>query len=147
MRPLAAALCLAPLLAAPLAAAAAAADAASLPPPPLRIAIIGAGPGGTSAAYWLARAQQQLDAAALLSAESQAAGGGQRTAVPLRDAFDVTVYEREERIGGRTAIVHPHDDDSLEAIELGASIFADVNYNLKRAAKVRLAGTGVQGRG
>lgn len=48
----------------------------------------------------------------------------------------MTLFERDERIGGRAAIVHPYFDEKLPAIELGASIFADVNKNLKRAAEV-----------
>lgn len=84
-----------------------------------RVAIIGAGPGGSSTAFFLSKAQEKLQS---LGRENE--------------GFEVTVFEREERIGGRTAVVHPYFDKSLPAIELGASIFADVNKNLKRAAKV-----------
>ena len=85
-----------------------------------RIAVIGAGPGGTSTAYFLSKAQQQLQNAGM---------GGQ--------GFEITLFERDERVGGRTAVVHPYDNEQLPAVELGASIFADVNKNLKRAAEVR----------
>lgn len=84
-----------------------------------RIAILGAGPGGTSTAYFFSKAQQKL--------ESEGRGS---------EGFEVTLFERDERIGGRAAIVHPYFDEKLPAIELGASIFADVNKNLKRAAEV-----------
>lgn len=84
-----------------------------------RVAIIGAGPGGTSAAYFLSKAQEKL--------QSMGREG---------DGFEITLFEREERVGGRTAIVHPYYDDKLPAVELGASIFADVNRNLKRAVEV-----------
>lgn len=84
-----------------------------------RIAIIGAGPGGTSTAYFLSKAQEKLQS---IGREG--------------DGFEITLFEREERIGGRTAIVHPYFDDRLPVIELGASIFADVNRNLKRAVEV-----------
>lgn len=83
-----------------------------------KVAIIGAGAGGSSAAYFLSKAQSKLESLGF---------GAQ--------GIDVTLFEREERIGGRTAIVHPYDDESLPAIELGASIFADVNKNLQRASK------------
>lgn len=84
-----------------------------------KIAIIGAGPSGTSAAYWLYKAQQKL----------QDVGRGS-------DGFDIHLYEKEERIGGRTKVVHPFDDDNHAPVELGASIFADVNRNMVRFTKV-----------
>lgn len=87
---------------------------------PKRIAIIGGGPGGTSTAYFLSRANEKL----------QDAGRG-------NEGFEITLFERDERIGGRTAVVHPYFDENLPAVELGASIFADVNLNLKRIAEVR----------
>jgi NADPH-dependent glutamate synthase beta subunit-like oxidoreductase len=89
-----------------------------------KIAVIGAGPGGTSTAYFLSRAHSKL--------EEDGRGG---------EGFEITLFERDERIGGRTAVVKPYFDDGLDAIELGASIFADVNMNLKRIAKVRLSVT------
>ncbi|CDU22220.1 related to Prenylcysteine oxidase precursor [Sporisorium scitamineum] len=82
-----------------------------------KVAIIGAGPTGTSAAYFLRHAQDRLS-----SANSS-------------NKIEVTIYERETRIGGRTAVVYPYDDESKVPVELGASIFADVNLNLRRAVK------------
>lgn len=83
-----------------------------------KVAIIGAGAGGTSAAYFLSKAQDRLENLGMSS-----------------ESIDVTIFERDERIGGRTTVIHPYHDERLPAIELGASIFADVNKNLKRAAK------------
>lgn len=83
-----------------------------------KVAIIGAGAGGSSAAYFLSKAQSKLE---------QLGFGAQ--------GIDVTLFERDERIGGRTTVVHPYEDENLPAIELGASIFADVNKNLQRASK------------
>lgn len=86
-----------------------------------KIAIVGGGPSGTSAAYWLSKAQEQLE---------QLGHGSQ--------GFDLHLYEKETHIGGRTKVVHPFDDDkNYDAVELGASIFADVNRNMVRFAKVR----------
>ncbi|CAO1636851.1 unnamed protein product [Sympodiomycopsis kandeliae] len=85
-----------------------------------KIAIIGAGPSGTSAAYWLSKAQEQLNSV----------GRGS-------EGFDLHLYEKENRVGGRTKVIHPFDDDKLyEPVELGASIFADVNRNMVRFAKL-----------
>ncbi|PWN36762.1 uncharacterized protein FA14DRAFT_140693 [Meira miltonrushii] len=83
-----------------------------------KVAIIGAGAGGSSAAYFLSKAQTKLENLGF---------GAQ--------GIDITLFERDERIGGRTTVVHAYDDENLPAIELGASIFADVNKNLQRASK------------
>ncbi|KAF8898344.1 Prenylcysteine lyase-domain-containing protein [Infundibulicybe gibba] len=77
---------------------------------PSRVAVIGAGAGGSSAAFWISK-------------------GKERFGVDI----EVDVYERESYVGGRSTVVYPHGDKSLPAIELGASIFADVNKNLQRA--------------
>ena len=82
-----------------------------------KVAIIGAGPSGTSAAYFLKRAQDSL------------------STINSTDKLDITIYERETRIGGRTAVTFPYDDASQDPVELGASIFADVNLNIRRAVK------------
>lgn len=84
-----------------------------------KVAIIGGGAGGSSAAYFLSRAHEKLEA------------GGRGG-----EGFDITLLERDERIGGRAAVVHPYDDPQYPAVELGASIFADVNKNMQRAVKV-----------
>lgn len=85
-----------------------------------KIAIIGAGPSGTSAAYFLKHAQDRIT-----SGNFSYQG----------DKLDITIYERNTKVGGRTGIVYPYDDSSRDPIELGASIFADVNLNLRRAVK------------
>ncbi|ESK98241.1 prenylcysteine lyase [Moniliophthora roreri MCA 2997] len=79
---------------------------------PHKIAIIGAGAGGSSAAFWIAKAKERfgLD-------------------------VQVDVYEKASYIGGRTTTVYPHDNKSLPAVELGASIFVKANKNLWRAAE------------
>jgi len=85
------------------------------------VAIIGAGPSGTSAAYFLKQAQDYIASSGNSSIKS--------------DKIEITLYERETRVGGRTAVVYPYDDESKDPIELGASIFADVNLNMRRAVK------------
>ncbi|KAK9467933.1 Prenylcysteine lyase-domain-containing protein [Lipomyces arxii] len=73
-----------------------------------RIAIIGAGAGGASAAYYLQRYSD--------------------------NAYDITVFEKNKYIGGRSTTVNVHDDPSWP-VELGASIFVKENLNLMAAAK------------
>lgn len=46
----------------------------------------------------------------------------------------MTVFEKTGRIGGRTLTVNVYDDP-IEPIELGASIFVDVNYILSNATR------------
>ncbi|KAI0635392.1 Prenylcysteine lyase-domain-containing protein [Trametes polyzona] len=77
---------------------------------PNRIAIVGAGAGGSSAAFWIAKAKERygLD-------------------------VEVDVYDKNTYIGGRSTTVFPYEDESLEPVELGASIFVKVNKNLWRA--------------
>ncbi|KAK9473178.1 Prenylcysteine lyase-domain-containing protein [Dipodascopsis tothii] len=70
------------------------------------VAVIGAGPGGSSTAYYL----KQF--------------GGSR--------YDVTVFERNDYVGGRSTTVNIHDDDDYP-VELGASIFITENYILQAA--------------
>ncbi|KAI0689670.1 FAD/NAD(P)-binding domain-containing protein [Cytidiella melzeri] len=79
--------------------------------PSNRIAIIGAGAGGSSAAFWIAKAKERwgLD-------------------------VEIDVFEAKDYIGGRDTTVQPYDDPSLAPIELGASIFVEVNKNMWRAA-------------
>jgi len=48
--------------------------------------------------------------------------------------IDITIYERNAYIGGRSTTVNPHGNPSYP-IELGASIFVSVNENLVNAAK------------
>ena len=78
-----------------------------------RIAIIGAGAGGASAAYHLHKfaRDSSLDA-------------------PL----NITIFETNSRIGGRTTTVNAWDD-AYHPIELGASIFVKINQVLYNATK------------
>ncbi|KAF2966092.1 hypothetical protein GQX73_g7480 [Xylaria multiplex] len=76
-----------------------------------QIAVIGAGAAGSSAAYHLRRFANESNI-----------------------IINVTVFEKTSRIGGRTLTVNVYDDP-IEPIELGASIFVDVNYILSNATR------------
>ncbi|KAI0964954.1 prenylcysteine oxidase [Xylaria arbuscula] len=76
-----------------------------------QVAIVGAGAAGSSAAYHLHKFGNESDI-----------------------AINVTVFEKTGRIGGRTLTVNVYDDP-VEPIELGASIFVDVNYILSNATR------------
>ncbi|KUM56663.1 hypothetical protein ACN42_g10542 [Penicillium freii] len=78
---------------------------------PKRVAIIGAGAGGSFAAYQLRKLADEAD-------------------IPV----DITVYERESYIGGRSTTVNVFNDPAYP-IELGASIFVQINYNLVNASR------------
>ncbi|KAJ5960535.1 Prenylcysteine oxidase [Penicillium vulpinum] len=78
---------------------------------PKRVAIIGAGAGGSFAAYQLRKLADE-------------------TNIPV----NITVYERESYIGGRSTTVNVFDDPAYP-IELGASIFVQINYNLVNASR------------
>ncbi|KAJ5888472.1 Prenylcysteine oxidase [Penicillium taxi] len=82
-----------------------------VPEGPKRVAVIGAGAGGSFAAYEL----QKL-----------AEGSG----IPV----NITVFERTSHIGGRATTVNVFDDPAYP-IELGASIFVQVNQNLVNASR------------
>ncbi|KAI0907995.1 prenylcysteine oxidase [Ustulina deusta] len=71
----------------------------------------GAGAAGSSAAYHLRKFANESDV-----------------------AINVTVFEKTGHIGGRTLTVNVYDDP-IEPIELGASIFVDVNYILSNATR------------
>ncbi|CAG8954957.1 hypothetical protein HYFRA_00008646 [Hymenoscyphus fraxineus] len=73
------------------------------------VAIIGAGAGGSATAYYL----QQFAAESGID-------------------IDITVFEKESYIGGRTTTVNAYDNH-LEPVELGGSIFVEVNEILKNA--------------
>ncbi|KAF7854690.1 hypothetical protein EAF04_010259 [Stromatinia cepivora] len=76
-----------------------------------RIAIIGAGAGGSSSAYHLQKYAAESDL-----------------------AINITVFERSSYIGGRSTTVNAYGN-SLEPVELGASIFVEVNAILKNASR------------
>jgi prenylcysteine oxidase/farnesylcysteine lyase len=75
------------------------------------VAIIGAGPAGSSAAYWIGE-------------DANAKG----------IAINVTIFEKTDRIGGRTLTVDAFNDASIP-VELGASIFVGVNSIMNDAVK------------
>ncbi|KAL1967592.1 hypothetical protein VTN77DRAFT_3107 [Rasamsonia byssochlamydoides] len=78
---------------------------------PRRVAIIGAGSGGSSTAYYLRQYADFFD-------------------IPV----NLTVFERNPYVGGRSTTVNVFDNASYP-VELGASIFVEVNYNLMDAVK------------
>ncbi|EME40200.1 hypothetical protein DOTSEDRAFT_56451 [Dothistroma septosporum NZE10] len=78
---------------------------------PTNIAIIGAGAGGSSTAYFLSKYAHNAS-------------------IPL----NITVFDRNSYVGGRSTIVSAYNDTSLP-VELGASIFVDINHILLEAAK------------
>lgn len=73
------------------------------------VAIIGAGAGGSSAAYYLSRFAEEAGL-----------------------QVNITVFEREEYVGGRSTTVDVYNRAS-EPVELGASIFVEVNKVLVQA--------------
>ncbi|ETS85460.1 hypothetical protein PFICI_03485 [Pestalotiopsis fici W106-1] len=75
-----------------------------------QVAIIGAGAAGSSTAYHL---RKYADEAGV--------------------AVNITLFEKTERIGGRTLTVDAYDDP-MQPVELGASIFVNVNHILWNAA-------------
>ncbi|KAK2014385.1 prenylcysteine oxidase [Colletotrichum eremochloae] len=75
-----------------------------------QVAIIGAGAGGSSTAYYLQR-----------FAEAEG--------LPV----NITVFEKTDRIGGRTMTVEAYGNP-LEPVELGASIFIEANHILYNAS-------------
>ncbi|EGY22549.1 hypothetical protein VD0002_g7274 [Verticillium dahliae] len=76
-----------------------------------QVAIIGAGASGSAAAYYLSKFAEEDGS-----------------------LVNITVFERTDRIGGRTLTVNAYDSPS-EPIELGASIFVDANYILINATR------------
>ncbi|KAH9926192.1 uncharacterized protein B0H18DRAFT_1006933 [Fomitopsis serialis] len=79
--------------------------------PTERVAIIGAGAGGSSAAFWIAKAKERygLD-------------------------VEMDLYERNDYVGAvSSTVLHPYNNADLRPIELGASIFVEVNKNMWRA--------------
>lgn len=78
--------------------------------PAKRVAIIGAGAAGSSTAYSLRNSVNE--------------------AAPL----EITVFERAHYVGGRSTTVNVFDNPSYP-VELGASIFVNVNYNLVNATR------------
>lgn len=73
---------------------------------PQQVAIIGAGAAGSSAAYHIRK----------FAAEAN---------IPI----NVTIFEKTGRVGGRTLTVSPYDDPTIP-VELGASIFIQLNHIL-----------------
>ncbi|KAL4921843.1 hypothetical protein BDW62DRAFT_97478 [Aspergillus aurantiobrunneus] len=76
-----------------------------------QVAVIGAGAAGASAAYSLRKYADSLG-------------------IPV----NITVFEGASYVGGRSTTVNVFDDPAYP-IELGASIFVEVNYNLVNASK------------
>lgn len=71
----------------------------------------GAGAAGSSTAYYLRKYAEEHDL-----------------------AVNITVFEKTDRIGGRTLTIYPYDiQGQSEAVELGASIFVKINHILYNA--------------
>ena len=75
-------------------------------------AIIGAGAAGSSAAFWAAKAKARSNV-----------------------ALEIDVFDRADYVGGWSTVVFPHGNQSLDPVELGASIFVEANKNLWRATQ------------
>lgn len=80
-------------------------------PIPFTNQISGAGAGGSSSAYHL-----------------------QKYASEAEVSINVTIFERSSYIGGRSTTVNAYGNE-LEPVELGASIFVEVNAILKNASR------------
>ncbi|OTA38556.1 hypothetical protein BTJ68_01310 [Hortaea werneckii EXF-2000] len=78
---------------------------------PLNVAIIGAGAAGSSSAYHLAHFAREAG-------------------LPI----NITLFDRNPYIGGRSTTVNVHDDPA-EPVELGASIFVQANQILINATR------------
>ncbi|RMX91022.1 hypothetical protein D0867_15137, partial [Hortaea werneckii] len=78
---------------------------------PLNVAIIGAGAAGSSSAYHLAQFAQEAN-------------------LPI----NITLFDRNPYIGGRSTTVNVYDDPA-EPVELGASIFVEANQILLNATR------------
>ncbi|RMY95780.1 hypothetical protein D0862_08676 [Hortaea werneckii] len=78
---------------------------------PLNVAIIGAGAAGSSSAYHLAQFAQEVH-------------------LPI----NITIFDRNPYIGGRSTTVNVYDDPT-EPVELGASIFVEANQILLNATR------------
>lgn len=78
----------------------------------------------------------------ILIVRTGAGAAGASTAHHLRKFADaagiktnITVFERNSYIGGRSTTVQAYDDPTSEPLELGASIFVNVNYVLMNATE------------
>ncbi|KUJ14755.1 Prenylcysteine oxidase [Mollisia scopiformis] len=87
------------------------ADTVYADPTAKRIAIIGAGAAGSSTAYYL---QQYAN----------------KSGIPI----NITILERNSYIGGRSTTINAYGNP-LEPVELGASIFVEVNTILKNSSE------------
>lgn len=96
--------------------------------PVLRVAIIGAGVSGTSSAYFLSEAQKKLNHLRLKGMH-----GCSNSTLP--ENIYVTVYERTNRVGGRVCSIHPLHDSDIAPVDIGASIYAEINQNMVRAVQ------------
>ncbi|CAI6338794.1 unnamed protein product [Periconia digitata] len=76
-----------------------------------KVAIIGAGAAGSSAAFHLAQYAREAD-------------------IPTQ----IDVYERSSHVGGRSTTISPWDYPQY-SVELGASIFVEVNHILMNASR------------
>ncbi|KAI0035282.1 FAD/NAD-P-binding domain-containing protein [Vararia minispora EC-137] len=93
-----------------------------------RVAVIGAGAAGSSAAFWISKAKQRFGI-----------------------DVEVDIFEKSDYVGGRSTTVQPFNDSAYAPMELGASIFVEINKNMWRASNefnlTRIGFTGDDGEG
>lgn len=82
-----------------------------------RVAIVGSGSSGASAAYFLARAARQVEA---------------KTGGAADSLVEITVFEKDNRIGGRAHAIHPKDNPACRPEEIGGSLITPANQNLAK---------------
>lgn len=99
-----------------------------------RIAIIGAGAGGSSAAFWIGKAKERygLDVEVDLYEREGYVGGRECLFSGCDDRATVAELRVYVSLGSTT--VYPYNDTSYKPVELGASIFVEINKNMWRAS-------------
>jgi len=101
-----------------------------------RIAVIGAGAGGSSAAFWIAKARERhgLDVEIDIYERNTYIGGSKSQSVRPSVTAMCELTNTFFNLAGSTT-VYPYNDRSYEPVELGASIFVEINKNMWRASE------------
>ena len=102
---------------------------------PERIAIIGAGAGGSSAAFWVAKARERygIDIEVDLYERNGYVGGREYLLSHWAGGDTHRSHTTDQHFLTGSMVVHPYDNMQLRPVELGASIFVEVNRNMWRA--------------